>query len=189
MIAPGVVLAPNFLASEFIDASAGAWPNSVNVNTQALANHLQVIRRLRGNRPLVITDYYRPGDDGQHGNGSAVDFRDPERDPMAAGAVIVAAQRRGELPDFGQLILYPHTDQHVHYSLANRASGKKNEVLVKVKNGYAAWQPGDPVPAWSGGTVGIPDAPANESGTTRTNTLAWLLVALVMAALLFWGTR
>jgi hypothetical protein len=56
---------------------------------------------------------------------------------------VMEARARGDFPQFGQMIAYPYERFHVHLSLANRHSGKTDELLVCVKKRPERYQPWD----------------------------------------------
>lgn len=121
-------LTPHFALREF-----GAVPESAWGNVRMLARLLEHIRALCGNAPIDITSGYREGDPNQHGNGSAADFTVLGVGCASVGRRIREAMDRGDMPVFGQVILYPYERFHVHASIANRRSGKTNEILVCVR--------------------------------------------------------
>lgn len=160
-----ILLAPNFTLDEFeAVSSGGAVPASLIPKAREVAMLLQVIRDMIG-VPLILTSYWRSvGAEvemghtyhSQHVTGSAVDARAPGIASDEVIAQIVAAMQAKTFPDFGQLIGYPLPDRHFHISLADRASGKKNEILYRVdvtgsgSHDYAAWDGVSTPPAWIG---------------------------------------
>lgn len=174
-----MMLSPHFSSSELGVDNA---PTAVTVNAMRLALLLERVRALGGNEALVVTSGYRPGDPRQHGSGSAADLRVPRRDSVAFANKVLP---RLSASEFGQFIIYPYTEHHVHISLPN--GSKRGEVLVEVGNKqYAPWTPGTPLPAWGSRGAGSADAPPTEGAATIQGLL--LLLGLVAFIFLLVGS-
>lgn len=142
-------LTANFTLEEF--ETEGAIPSQYLGNVAALATLLESARSAGGDFPLRITSGYRNASGNaaaggvsgsQHLTASAADFAVEGED----GVTWAEEALVNGLPAFGQLILYPWSDGHVHLSLPG---GHHNQVLVEVgTNQYAAWNPGDTLPPW-----------------------------------------
>jgi len=173
-------------------AGYASAPAAARGNLDTLAGLLEDVRRGGGGVPMLITSGYRNAvhnaavggsDLSQHLSGSAVDFQ-----PVGIGGGdrmrIWADDAVGSLPpqSFGQIILYPWSDGHVHASLPNRASGRTGEVLVETgAHVYSPWRPGTPFPVWGGG--GATDRSDTE-GAARIALLFWVAAAILLAAIL-----
>lgn len=116
----------------------------------------------------------------QHLTGSAVDFALPGGTDLHGWASTVFRSIPGSA--FGQAIVYPWSDRHVHLSLPNRSSGKTGEVLVEVGvNRYLPWTPGAPFPGF--GSQGASGA-SDREGAARIELLFYLVLAALLAAAL-----
>lgn len=173
-------LTPNFTTGEL---NFDAAPPAARVNLQQLARLLERVRELGGSRPLVITSGYRAGDPKQHGSGSAADFRAPGFDCVGFANKVLPLLSSSE---FGQVIIYPYTDRHVHIGLPN--GSKRGDIRVETGKGvYTSWRPGTPLPPW-GGAAGTADAssPSNE-GAASLEGLVWLVLSAVLTYWLLGG--
>ena len=157
-------LTPNFTLEEFTQASMGGnVPWQYRDNLAASADLMQAVRDLVG-LPVRITSFWRsPGREAalghnyksQHLTASATDCKVVGMDSVEAAQKIVAAHKAGAFPDWGQLIVYPHTSKHLHISLPNRVNGRKNDVLCEVwHNTYVKVDITKPLPPFR-----KPDAP------------------------------
>lgn len=136
-----IQLTPHFHAAEFA-ADPREMPAEHWANLTMLARLLEHVRAICGNNPILVTSGYRRGDPKQHGTGSAADFAVQSIGCAEVGRRIRAAMDDGEMPVFGQLIVYPYERFHSHLSLPNRYSGRTNEILVCVRKRpeqYEAW--------------------------------------------------
>lgn len=141
-------LTPHFHLLEF-----GAVPAEHHDHVRTLAIMLEHVRALAGNRPITITSGWRlprsDTDRSQHLTASAADFSVEGVSTLIVGHLIAAARERSDFPVYGQLILYPYERFHTHLSLANRFSGRTDEILVTVRKSPATYKPWDgwgPVP-------------------------------------------
>lgn len=141
-------LTRNFSLQEF-----GAVPTEYHANVRALALMLEHVRALCGRRPITITSGWRlprkTGDRSQHLTASAADFSVEGMSTLIVAHRVAAARARGDFPEFGQLICYPYERFHTHLSLANRFSGRTDEILVTVRKSpetYRPWDGWGPVP-------------------------------------------
>lgn len=136
-------LTPHFTASEFGIRDVNAMHPDHWGNLKMLARLLEHVRAICGHQPITITSGYRAGDPKQHGTGSAADFAVHSVGCAPVVRRIREAMDAGEMPVFGQIIAYPYERFHVHLSLANRHSGRTNEILVCVRKlpteQYRAW--------------------------------------------------
>jgi zinc D-Ala-D-Ala carboxypeptidase len=128
-----VNLSPHFTDAELDVVGA---PAAVRANAAKLAQLLEGVRAELG-VPLRVTSGYRSPDrnstvggaaHSQHMDGTAADFVPVGLTRAQTNARLKAAAAAGRLPAFGQLILYPYTDDHVHLSLP-RGTAKDGEVL------------------------------------------------------------
>jgi hypothetical protein len=171
-----VNLTPHFTAGElrFTDA-----PPNVQDNLRDLAAFLEVLRVAGGNVPLRITSAYRPGDTKQHGKGEAADVVPVGVDGVEWARRVLDARARGGVPDFGQLIIYPHTTRHVHVSLNRLGGGRRNEVRQETGRGiYPFWNGGAILPLGTPAGGGDPAAPNNEGASSPL----FLLLLMIGAA-------
>lgn len=178
-----MMLTPHFSEWELRYADA---PGLVQANLRTLAALLEDARAAGGNLPMVVTSGYRAGDAKQHGKGEAADFWIIGEDAVDWSRKIIAAHRAGRFPDFGQLIVYPHTTRHVHLSLNRLGNGRKNEVRMETGRGvYPLWDGGAILPWGTPATGGaVESAPNNEGAASPV----WLLVLVALFALaLYFG--
>lgn len=124
-----MMLAPHFSVLEFERASDRPLTATDIDHATDLAERLEVIREQLG-VPLTITSFIRKDSDGQHGNGTAVDFEAvgsgyTQRQLFDQVSTLAAM---GELGVFGQLIFYPFSDEHIHLSLPTGV--RRNQVLI-----------------------------------------------------------
>lgn len=135
-------LTPHFSLAEF-----GAVPPEHRDRVRTLALMLEHVRALCGGRSVRITSGWRlprkPDDHSQHITGSAADFAIEGVSCVIIAHRVMEARARGDFPQFGQMIAYPYERFHVHLSLANRHSGKTDELLVCVKKSPERYQPWD----------------------------------------------
>lgn len=122
--------APHFALEEFQSKSDRPIFPAEEPAAQQLAERLETIRAALGHHPVVITSYIRHGARGQHGNGTAVDFEGvghglTQRQVFDRVSALAA---RGALGDFGQLIFYPFSDEHIHLSLFTGT--RHNQILI-----------------------------------------------------------
>lgn len=85
---------------------------------QALSWRLEEIRAALGHHPLPITSYLRADSTTQHGEGTAVDVG-TKRTGLSQREIfnrLMIVEPR--LRPYGQLIVYPFSDEHIHLSLA-----------------------------------------------------------------------
>lgn len=124
------VLTKNFPLHEWQAKSDRPLTAADLQNAASLSWRLEVIRRALGDVPTILTSYIRTGSEGQHGDGTAIDF-EPVGHTLSARDIFdrvnVLAQS-GELGPFGQLIFYPFSDGHIHLSL--QTGTRVNQILI-----------------------------------------------------------
>lgn len=142
----------NFSVREWDAKSTGGYtPDVYRANAQRTLEQLQRIRDALG-VPVIITDAWRSSEDNAHTAGSApksqhltadaADFVVPSLTKREVAARLDAAEQRGELGTFRQLIYYL-TDSHYHVG-----TGAGNQKLVKVDtNTYRPYAGADALPA------------------------------------------
>lgn len=140
-------LAPNFTAGE-LGADHPDANDRVVANLRLVAGWLQTFRDLINldvpaggpQRRIIITSGFRPKTDNEavggsatsdHPEGLAADFIVNNLSAHDVYLRITAAQKRGELPEFDQLIWYV-ADNHVHLGLGMRRRG---QLLLKTAEG------------------------------------------------------
>lgn len=124
------MLTKNFPLAEWQQVSDRALTAKDLAYAASLSWRLEVIRRALGDVPMPLTSYIRTGSEGQHGDGTAIDF-EPIGHTMSAREVfdrVTALVASGELGAFGQLIFYPFSDGHIHLSL--QTGTRVNQVLI-----------------------------------------------------------
>lgn len=135
------LLTPHFSLEEL--GGVGPIPSAHRANLGRLAVLLEAFRKALG-VPLQVTNGYDaptvadpPGrvPNSQHKDGSAADVIPRGLTQLEAHRRIAAAEARGEIPDYGQLIFYPFKlagagSGHLHISLANR--DKRRQQLVRL---------------------------------------------------------
>lgn len=128
-------LTPNFDAKEF-DVHE-PWPAQFLDKRARLATLAQWFRDLAG-RPAIVTSAYRSpernasvggADHSQHTAGEALDLTFVGISDRELTTRLLAAERAGTAPAYGQFIVYEDTG-HTHISL-----GTKREKLVAYKSG------------------------------------------------------
>jgi hypothetical protein len=160
-------------------------PPAVRDELRRLAELLEKARAAGGGVPVLVTSGYRPGDSKQHGKGQAADLAPLGLDGVMWARRIIAAHRAGQFPDFGQLIVYPHTTRHVHLSTDTIGGGRKNEVRIETGEGvYPLWDGAAVLPwgtpAGAGAGAGVP----NNEGASSPIWLALIALAFFLFA---WG--
>jgi hypothetical protein len=136
--------APNFTPGELGAANA---PTTVQAALLDLSWLLQGVRDAVG-VPMRITSGYRTPErnaavggspTSQHVDGTAADFVPQGITTFTFMTRFLKAEREGRIPNYGQLILYPYTSDHIHISLATR--GTLRQQLVKLsESGYAPFR-------------------------------------------------
>jgi len=124
------VLTANFPLHEWQQASDRALTAVDLAHAANLSWRLEVIKTALGGPPVILTSFIRNGSEGQHGDGTAIDF-EPIGHTMSAREVfdrISGLAQRGELGAFGQLIFYPFSDGHTHLSL--QTGTRVNQILI-----------------------------------------------------------
>lgn len=130
------------LTLHFTSAELGydGAPASVRPALQQMAQLLEQFRALTGGVPYREVSGYRSADrnaavggvaDSAHLSGSAADFT-PDLTLRTFGRRILDLEELGELPPYGELILYP-ADGHVHLTLPY--VGGRREKLIKLADG------------------------------------------------------
>ncbi len=192
----------HFALSEF--EHAASIPDVYLGNAAALANLLERMRAAGGDVPMVITSGYRPASvnaavggvsDSQHITASAADVRRIGLDSVEWSRKVVAA--KSSAGPWGQLLLYPHTDGHLHISIPGRHTNYIGVEVGKNADGssrFATWDGVGAVPPWGSGFItgaALPDAPTNEGGAyvSVTTWLVILGVVLFGLSLLARGSR
>ena len=124
------VLTKNFPLHEWQRVSDRPLTAADLQNAAGLSWRLEVIRRALGDVTTILTSFIRTGSEGQHGDGTAIDF-EPVGHTLSAREVfdrVTALANSGELGAFGQLIFYPFSDGHIHLSL--QTGSRVNQTLI-----------------------------------------------------------
>jgi zinc D-Ala-D-Ala carboxypeptidase len=176
-------LTPHFTLEE-MNREGHPVPAQYLANAQAVAELLEAMRAAGGGVPLDITSGYRTprGNElaggvsaSQHLTASAVDFEPRGVDGVEWSRRVLA--QRDTLPAFGQWIIYPWSDDHIHVSLPGKHVG---QVLVETgKNLYAVWDGvDDPAPRGSGSVGASADAPTGEGLDSALKPWVWFVLAV-----------
>lgn len=173
------------LTPHFTEAELGALgaPPQYRANLQRTAELGEAMRAAAGVRFVKVSGYRSPEKNAatpnasktsQHLTGEAMDFTPEGISLYQFVQRIQDAAKNGNLPTWGQLIVYPFTTGHVHLSLPTATH--RNEIRVAVAEG------GDQkYPFLTDGLLAtFPGAAPAVSG---------LLVLLIVAAVVFFSSR
>lgn len=185
-------------------SGASSWPMSAQAaaNIPALAGQFEEIRLAGGDIPITLHSFYRNAvknvfvggaSNSDHLTGQAWDGT-PDKaqtDIVTWAQRVIAARLQGQISGWGQLILYPYSDGHVHVSFRG-ARGKVDQIYVEVAksgaNRYAPWDGVSPLPAWQGaGAGGLPsDAglPTDEGAGSKVSAAG--VAGVIVLVWLFW---
>lgn len=105
-------------------------PDAVEIQKGArLSQVAEVIRHALGDRPLIVTSWIRADDaESAHATADALDVRPTRLLSQREIFDRVTAALRESGVVWGELIFYPFSDWHIHFT--NYPAGGRNEILI-----------------------------------------------------------
>ncbi len=173
-------------SAHFSAAEIGYVPPLLERNAELLLQLAEQYRALLGGRPWRVTGpVYRSAarnaaaggsPTSQHLTASALDFAVSGWSILDGGRALIAAYQAGG-PHFGQLVIHLAAPSHLHLSLPNRASGRRDEILVESAKGvFRSWD-------GSGSIEAAPQQIAPDADREPSTALPLLVGAGVIGAL------
>lgn len=126
------------ITDHFTTEELGNVPAQYAANQRRLAELLEILRRLLGDRRFLKVSGYRTPTANEvakgvgnsaHLVGAGADFTPEGLSSFDAAAILLAADKAGKMPRFGEIIFYPFTTGHIHVTLPG--FGGNQEWLVK----------------------------------------------------------